>query len=218
MCVCVCAIKYLLGVSKSTANDLCLIELAMPPLSAVVKLRQYNFLYKAMNGGHLEREDPLTFAVSLTRLYNPKLARCIDNILATPDHIGATKSVNYQRLNMSNRNKFIVYRNINPSYSVHSVYYSRNSLLIPEVYRISFSRLHFSSHRLRIETGRWSRIPRDRRPCPCGQIQDEEHVLAHCQITQHLRDAHGDRVDFPEILHANGLEDFRLIHEILQSC
>ena len=48
-------------------------------------------------------------------------------------------------------------------------------------------------------------------------IQDEEHVLAHCRITQHLQDAHGDRVNFPEILHANGVEDFRLIHEILQS-
>ena len=83
--------KYLLGVRKSTANHLCLIELGMSPLPAVVKQRQYNFPYKAMNGGHLEREDPLTFAVSLTRLYNPKQARCIDNILATPDHIGATK-------------------------------------------------------------------------------------------------------------------------------
>ena len=189
----------------------------MSPLPAVVKQRQYNFLYKAMNGGHLEHEDPLTFAVSLTRLYNPKLARCIDNILVTPDHIGATKNVMYQRLNMSNRSKCIVYRNINPSYSVHSVYCSKNSLLIPGVYRISFSRLRLSSHRLRIETGRWSRIPRDRRLCPCGQIPDEEHMSAHCQITQHLRDAHGDRVDFPEILHANGSKDFRLIHEILQS-
>ena len=136
---------------------------------------------------------PLTFAVSLTRLYNPKLARCIDNILATPDHIGTTKDVMYQRLNMSKRSKFIVYRNINPFYSVHSVYSSRNSLLIPGVYRIYFSRLRLSSHRLRIETGRWSRIPRDRRLCPCGQIQDDEHVLAHCQITQHLQDADGHR-------------------------
>ena len=151
-CVCVCAIKYLLGVRKSTANDLCLIERGMSPLPAVVKQRQYNFLYKAMNGGHLEREDPLTFALSLTRMYNPKLARCIDNILATPDHFGTTKNVMYQRLNMSNRSKFIVYRNVNPSYSVHSVYCSRNSLLIPEEYRISFCRLRLSSHRLRIET------------------------------------------------------------------
>ena len=170
----------------------------MLPLPAVVKQRQYSFLYKAMNAGHLELEDPLIFAISLTRLHNAKLARCIDNILATPDHMETTKRVMYQRLNVSNRSKFIVYRNINPSYSVHSVYSSRSSLLIPEVYRMSFSRLRLSSHRLRIETGRWSRIPRDRRLCPCGQIQDEEHVLAHCWITQHL-------------------EDFRLIHEILQS-
>ena len=94
----ICAIKYLLGVRKSTANDLCLIELGMSPLPAVVKERQYNFLYKAMNGGHIEREDPLTFAVSLTRLYNPKLARCIDNILATPDHIGATKKCHVSKV------------------------------------------------------------------------------------------------------------------------
>ena len=60
----------------------------------------------------------------------------------------------YQRLKMSNRSKLIVYRNMNPSYSVHSVYW-------------------------------WSGIPRDRRLCPCGQTQDEEHVLALCQITQH---------------------------------
>ena len=44
-----------------------------------------------------------------------------------------------------------------------------------------------------------------------------EHVLAHCRITQHLRDAHGDPVNFPEILHAIGVKDFRLIHGILQS-
>ena len=42
-------------------------------------------------------------------------------------------------------------------------------------------------------------------------------VLAHCRITQHLRDAHGDPVNFPEILHAIGVKDFRLIHGILQS-
>ena len=87
----ICAIKYLLGVRKSTANDLCLIELGMSPLPAVVKERQYKFLYKAMNGGHIEREDPLTFAVSLTRLYNPKLARYIDNILATLITLGQQK-------------------------------------------------------------------------------------------------------------------------------
>ena len=85
MRVCVCY-TYLLGVCK-TDNDLCLIELGISPLHTVVKQRQYNFPYKAMNGEHLEREHPLVFDLSLTRLHNPKLARCI-NILASLDHIG----------------------------------------------------------------------------------------------------------------------------------
>ena len=53
--------KYLLRVRKITANDLCLIGVVMSTSPAVVKQRQYNFLYKAMNGGHLEPEDPLPY-------------------------------------------------------------------------------------------------------------------------------------------------------------
>ena len=38
------------------------------------------------------------------------------------------------------------------------------------------------SHYLRIQTGRWSRTPRDERFCDCGnnQVQDEQHVLRDC--------------------------------------
>ena len=45
------------------------------------------------------------------------------------------------------------------------------------IYRISFSCLRFTSHRLRVVTGRFSRIAWNRCLCPCGQIQDEAHVL-----------------------------------------
>ena len=67
------SIKYLWDVGKSTANDLCFIELEMLPLPAVVKQCQINFLLKATDRGHLELEDTLMFVVSLTRLYYPKL-------------------------------------------------------------------------------------------------------------------------------------------------
>ena len=45
------------------------------------------------------------------------------------------------------------------------------------------------SHDLRIETGRWSRTPRDLRVCPCSpvSIQDEEHVLILCPLPQQVR-------------------------------
>ena len=43
------AIKYLLGVSKTIANDLCLVEIWMEPLEAVVKQRQYNSMNKLIH-------------------------------------------------------------------------------------------------------------------------------------------------------------------------
>ena len=45
------------------------------------------------------------------------------------------------------------------------------------------------SHSLKIETGRWSRIPPERRVCPCNadRVQNEEHVMIECELVQHLR-------------------------------
>ena len=143
------------------------------------------------------------------------IPNCPDMFLATSDHTGAAKSVLRHRLGVSNRSKFVTYRTINPSCDVHSVYLSKDAMFIPEAYRMSFSRLRLSSHRLRIETGRWSRIPRDRRLCPCGWIQDEERVLIHYTMTQHLRNDHRNQVVFPGILHSNSIDDFRLIQETL---
>ena len=58
---------------------------------------------------------------------------------------------------------------------------------IPEYLRIAFTRFRLSSHRLKFETGRWSRIPSNQRLCECGNIQDEEHVLLFCEQTKYIR-------------------------------
>ena len=47
-----------------------------------------------------------------------------------------------------------------------------------------------SSHRLRVETGRWTRppMPRENRLCACNNdVQCESHVLFHCPLTAHIR-------------------------------
>ena len=206
-------IKYLLGVRKTTANDLCLVEIGMPPLAAVVKQRQCNLLHKMINAR--TGDHPFMFALHMAKTFDPILSRYIDNVLSNPDHIGSAKRVLYHRIATSNRSKFVTYRTINPKFDVHSVYFAKDCSFPPEAYRISFSRIRLSSHNLRIETGRWSRIPRDLRLCPCGAIQDEEHVLAQCQSTQHLRGARGNRVIFPEILHSNECADFKLIYGVV---
>ena len=61
---------------------------------------------------------------------------------------------------------------------------------IPDYKRLIFTRLRLSSHNLKIEPGRWHvpPIPRDQRLCSCGPyVQDEEHMIELCTITQSVR-------------------------------
>ena len=87
-----------------------------------------------------------------------------------------------------NATKFANYANtLNPGLSVSSVYTS--GAYIPDYQRTSFTRLRVMSHWLKVETGRWSRIPAAQRVCECDgvSVQDEEHVLVACPRTHHLR-------------------------------
>ncbi len=83
------------------------------------------------------------------------------------------------------------YRDINSDLSVHPMYQPNH--YICELHRIATTRPRFSSHRLRIETGRWSRIPREERLCSCGENnQTESHVLLQCPQTALLRLEHNN--------------------------
>ena len=85
----------------------------------------------------------------------------------------------------SDASKIQTYCEINPELQVHPMYINND---IPETHRIATSRLRMSSHRLKIETGRWSRTPREERMCNCGMgIQTESHVLLYCDQTHMLR-------------------------------
>ena len=68
------------------------------------------------------------------------------------------------RIYGSDKSKYIMYKQVNRSLVVHDVYSRELGAHIPEYMRISFSRLRLSAYRLKIETGRWSRLPRDQRP------------------------------------------------------
>jgi hypothetical protein len=59
---------------------------------------------------------------------------------------------------------------------------------INERKRIVFTRFSLSSHHLKIETGRWSRIVREERLCECGEIQDENHIIFDCPKTNDIRE------------------------------
>ena len=117
--------------------------------------------------------------------------------------------------------RYTTYANINSDMSMHNVYarrYDRNSF-IPEVYRIAFTRMRTSSHRLRIETGRWSRLGREDRIYKCGMgVGDEFHAMMQCPLTEDLRKSYGP-VFFPELLaNASTFKDFKYIHDVLELC
>ena len=109
----------------------------------------------------------------------------------------------------------MLYYCINPSSDVHCVYKMRSEF-IPEHLRIAFTRMRLSSHRLRVETGRWSRLPREQHLCACGQVQDEQHILTVCPIVEHCIESYGD-YNFPNFFlqQTKTRRDFKLIYDIL---
>ena len=98
----------------------------------------------------------------------------------------------------NNATKTKTYLKMNPKLEVHKVYLNKEPKT-PEYKRIALTRLRLSAHQLKIETGRWSRIPRDQRRCKCGGIEDEAHVLFHCPNTLDIPNKY--RLDY------NGTED-----------
>ena len=92
-----------------------------------------------------------------------------------------------QSVENSTSTRRTAYKTINPELKVHPVY-STSSL--NEHDRVAFSRMRLSSHHLKFETGRWSRIPPEDRLCACGNIQSDVHVLLECQLTSRARIKH----------------------------
>ncbi len=93
------------------------------------------------------------------------------------------------RLKAASRTWFQTYLRMNPELTVHTIYDST----IPDSLRMKATRLRLSSHRLKVETGRWTRpiTPQEQRLRNCSEaIQDEEHVLFRCILSDHIRVKH----------------------------
>ena len=65
-------------------------------------------------------------------------------------------------------------------------------------FRESLVKLRISSHKLRIETGRYDKIPRDERLCSlfnCNKIEDETHFSLDCPRYSSLRDRFFSKIE-----------------------
>lgn len=184
-------IKKLLGVRKTTANDLCMIELGVAPLRAIVRAKQRKFMNRMWTERIAMNDDPLMHAIRLTLGYDDAVSRYMRDLITnnTNDIDEARQELNLRILN-SESNRLLFYKTVNPDLCVHEIYLK--DIRVNEIERISWTRLRLSAHSLAIERGRWSRrgrgrLPLEERVCVCGQIQTEAHVIEDCPVTRLVR-------------------------------
>ena len=186
-------VKCLLGVRKNTSIDLCLIESGIEPINYLLSKKRKRSLESKLASP--DWEGPFHLVLELCRSANTPGYRYIQKALQFNCDVNPLeKLLQSVRSKPESATKFHTYRTIlNPCLSVHIVYTNDRHQYVPDYTRQAFSRLRLMSHDLKIETGRWSRIPREMRKCPCdGQsVQTESHVLVGCTLTAHLRTKYG---------------------------
>ena len=179
-------LKHLLGVRNTTCKPLVLLEAGACDAKSFIREKQRKFFLR------------LTSRLNYTQSYAKRIidlaiekrtpaGKIIQSLLQHGDYISPSVENLALNVNSNPTSRRLLYLSVNPSLSKCCVY-DRN-VFVPEHMRISFTRLRVSSHRLRSETGRWSRIPMAERKCPCGVIQSEEHVLLTCPLTAELRES-----------------------------
>jgi hypothetical protein len=205
-------IKTLLGVHATTTNLLCLMEAGLSDLPSLVEARRAAFLKSKLQDA--DNEEPFIRVYELCRRNNTPgyriCTRSMNNI--QNNNVDSDRIREYAR----KRTKFATYMEFNPQLSVCPIY---NDALLPEHHRIAATRFRLSSHELLIEKLRWSRVPRDRRICPCDSVsvQTEYHVISDCLLTQDLR-RNLRNVTLPLSLHEMFIDNhYRTICEYIHS-
>ena len=178
----------MLGVRKTTSNDIYLVELGLPPLRALVKAKQRKFFKKMWLERNEMNNDPLMHAMRVTLRYNDAISRYLKDMTTNyrTNDIKEAQVILNASISNSTSNRLLFYKLINPKFDVHDIY--TKNIKVNELERISWTRLRLSAHSLAIEKGRWNRRGRGRllleeRLCPSGQVQTEAHVIENCIIS-----------------------------------
>ena len=134
-------------------------------------------------------EQPFIYIYRLCRENNTPAYRLLSNCLEYSNDINPFIDIAADiRRKAINGTKFNTYlQDFNVPLASHPIY--TTDTFIPDFIRESVTRVRLMSHNLKVETGRWSRIPRDLRVCQCNNrdIQTESHVLIKCNLSQNIR-------------------------------
>ena len=193
------AVKHLLGVRIQTNNIMVYAEADVPDAKSFIYKRQIDFLKKRMNRNDYHG-SPLDKTLRIATSFNTPMAKQTNYLLALNENPVQTFKVELrQKLATAASSRVATYIAMNPNIESHAMYSKITSL--QEYKRIAVTRIRLGSHRLKIETGRWSRTPRNERLCTCGSIQDEAHVLLECSLSQPMRDKYNiDSLNIAEFM------------------
>ena len=176
--------KQLLGVRTQTCTDLAQLELSSGSAKSQVQDRQTRFLKKVVMRDYFN-QSPVCRAIELAQTAGSPAGRYLQSLLrGTSRPIEKDLERVKARVRQSASSRRVTYRLFNPEQNIHRIY---GDATVPESDRVAFTRLRLGSHFLKIETGRWARIERERRLCACGQIQTEQHILLNCPFTLTIR-------------------------------
>ena len=195
-------VRSLLGVRKTTAGDLCLIEAGFPTLTAYAKNTQKRTIEKLIQERADVEGDPFYHAWRLAHDARTPMARYVESLetFTTDQEMERLK----EKVRSSPRTKYQTYYSLmNPNLTKNDMY---TDVRLNEHERIVATKLRLSSHNLAIEKGRWSRKPREERLCPeCGVVQDEVHALTECRINAQARTEHCDalHLNLPDLFTRN---------------
>ena len=191
-------VKALLGVRTSTNNDLCLIEIGRTDIQSTMTSMQRKFLRQAISSRQGMADDPLMFALRLSRDARTHTSRVLNALIEEGDVseiLARSVTDRHSRVeaNANRSSRLDWYNAVNPGRRIHDMYSTPS---VDELHRISWTRLRLSAHSLAIEEGRWNRrgrgrLPIEERLCGCGRVQSERHVIEECPETDHLRARHG---------------------------
>ena len=191
------AIKTCTQMKSNTANDIVYAESGLHPLACDIYKRQYKFWQKIKNDIENNRDSPIS------NLYNIAIAAKLPFLKHYIDlhHTFSNENECYKFYLEKNTNDIktrLITKARDDNGGIQGTYLSiSNNLESPKFYhsyiiserdRIILTKYRTGSHSLNVQSGRSNRTQRNGRMCKCNVgIQDMNHVLFQCELTQIAR-------------------------------
>ena len=186
-------LKSMLGCRNTTCNEIVIAELQISNAKGYIQQKQWQFISK-LQRRHDYNDSYIEKIMKLAMQVKSPAGKLVEKMMALQsDPRTLMNNIINEKILTATSSKRLAYKSINPDLKVHPMY---SDPMICEAHRIATTRLRVGSHRLKIETGRWLRIPQEERLCPCGAIQTEEHVLCNCPLSEQIRAKFCTKLDY----------------------